>query len=161
MASLGVIVAATSIAAVISSPFWGWLSDLSSRATLMVAGAIGAAASVAAVIVIPLVEGPAQPVAFAGLFVALGLSQAGNKLGRKTYLVDGAPGEERPTWVAVANTAIGVVTLLAGSLGLLAEVITPRGLILVLAALTAVGIFFAWLMPEAEHLVHGEKTGQG
>lgn len=154
LASLGIIVVATGLASVISSPFWGWMSDRSSRQVLIIAGMIGCVTSLLAVLLTPLVGGVFQTVLFAVIFVALGLSQAGNKLGRKTYLLDGAPEKDRPTWVAVANTLVGGVTLLAGTLGLLAEIITPRGLIVVLAGLTAVGVFFAWAMPEAEQLVH-------
>ncbi|MCC5876283.1 MAG: MFS transporter [Candidatus Sumerlaeia bacterium] len=159
LASLGIIVAATSIASVISSPFWGWMSDRSSRQVLIAAGCIGCVTAVVAVLLIPHLGGVFQTVLFSVIFVALGLSQAGNKLGRKTYLVDGAPEKDRPTWVAVANTIVGLVTLAASGLGLIAEWITPSGLILVLACFTALGVFFAWLMPEAEQLVHKEGIG--
>lgn len=159
LASLGIIVAATGIASVISSPFWGWMSDRSSRQVLIIAGSIGGVTAVLAVILVPLIEGVFQTVLFSVIFVALGLSQAGNKLGRKTYLVDGAPEKDRPTWVAVANTIVGVVTLMASALGVVAGWITPSGLILVLAGFTALGVFFAWLMPEAEQLVHKEAHG--
>jgi hypothetical protein len=53
----------------------------------------------------------------------LGFAEAGVLLGRKTFLIDQVDPAERTTYVAFANTAMGVVTLLFGFLGILAQVL--------------------------------------
>lgn len=52
----------------------------------------------------------------ARIFLLIGFAQAGLWLGRKTYLVDGAPEDDRPLCVAVSNTLIGMATLCSGVL---------------------------------------------
>ncbi len=56
-----------------------------------------------------------------GIFIN-GSAYAGAKIGRKTYLIDMVPEDERSTWVSMANTSMGVATIVAGGIGLLGSV---------------------------------------
>jgi hypothetical protein len=56
-----------------------------------------------------------------GAFFIIGIAHAGIRIGRKTYLVDMANAQTRATYVAVSNTAIGVVLLAGGVFGLVAD----------------------------------------
>lgn len=56
-----------------------------------------------------------------GAFLVVGIAHAGVRIGRKTYLVDMATAETRATYVAVSNTAIGVVLLAGGVFGIIAD----------------------------------------
>jgi hypothetical protein len=94
-----------------------------------------------------------NPFAFAPVFLVIGVAQAGVRLGRKTYLVDGAPAAERPSYVAVGNTIIGLITLLGSVLGIISDVLSVQVLLAVFVGLTALGVLAAWRMPEAEHMV--------
>lgn len=85
---------------------------------------------------------------------ALSEVSAGLRLGRKTYLVDGAPSDERPLYVAVSNTLMGVVTLFGGSLGLVAHFLGTRALILLLIVLALFAAGICRTLPEA-----GEMKG--
>jgi hypothetical protein len=58
---------------------------------------------------------------YAAAFFIIGMAHAGIRIGRKTYLVDMATAQTRATYVAVSNTAIGVVLLAGGVFGLIAE----------------------------------------
>jgi hypothetical protein len=75
---------------------------------------------------------------------------AGVRVGRKTYLVDGAPAEERPLYVALSNSLVGVITLASGGFGLVAEGFGVPALLLIFTLLIGLGIIVAWRMPEAE-----------
>jgi MFS family permease len=94
-----------------------------------------------------------SPFAFVPLFLVVGIAQAGVRLGRKTYLVDGAPAAERPSYVAVGNTIIGLIALLGGVLGIIADVLSVQVLLAVFVGLTVLGVLAAWRMPEADQMV--------
>ena len=61
-----------------------------------------------------------------------------------------AGGDRRTDYVAVSNTAIGVILLLAGSLESLASVIGPAGVVLVLSLCGIIGVVVGATLPEVE-----------
>jgi MFS family permease len=67
------------------------------------------------------------PWLYAPAFLLAGIAHAGVRLGRKTWLVDAAPDEHRPTYVATANTVIGGVTVVGGGLGAAARLTATGG----------------------------------
>ena len=86
---------------------------------------------------------------FGGLFFLLGLAHTGIRVGRKTWIVDYASADNRARLVAVSNTLMGIVLLLGGAFGLLAEVIGEGPVILVFAILGLCGAALALTLPEA------------
>lgn len=71
-------------------------------------------------------------------FLVAVVAQEGVRLGRKAYPVNAAPPGERPLYVALANTIIGVVMIALAVLGGLAEaagVSAAVGAVLVLSLL--------------------------
>jgi hypothetical protein len=162
--TLALMVGASSLAALLSSPFWGRFSDASAR-RVMVAGGLWTGVTVALALsgeLLPgqVAEGGAGWVAgwgvtwgallFALVFFSSGFAEAGVRLGRKTWLLDGAPERRRPLMVAVANTAVGLMYALAAGLGLLAEVAGVPVVLLALGAMAGAGTLLAWRLPEAE-----------
>ncbi len=149
--NLAILVAASSLAAVLSSPFWGRFSDASAR-RVMVAGGFWTAGTVALALSGDLApEGGTWTLALFGLvFFSSGFAEAGVRLGRKTWLLDAAPEEERPLMVAVANTTVGVMFAFAAGLGFLADRAGVPVVLLGLGAMALVGTFLAWRLPEAE-----------
>lgn len=81
-------------------------------------------------------------------FFLLAITHAGVRLGRKTYIVDLAGGNKRTDYVSVSNTVIGVVLLLAGSIGALSTVLPVSGVILILAAMGFAGAMLSYRLPE-------------
>jgi MFS-type transporter involved in bile tolerance (Atg22 family) len=150
--NLGIFVVASSLAAVFSSPVWGRLSDRSSRTVMMVGSGLAALAGAAALVLTCLPETLHTAFVFGGVVLLLGFAQAGVQLGRKTYLVDGAPPDERPLYAAMTNTILGLLILAGSGFGLLQQVIGVRALIGVFVALALLGVVAVWRMPEAEHM---------
>jgi hypothetical protein len=147
---LGLFMAAVGVARIVGSPFWGSRADRSARRVMMLAALAG---SGAALLALGIAHAPAywhQGGFYAGVFLLVGLAEAGVRVGRKTWVVDAAPAAERTTWVAFANTSIGMLTLAAGALGLIAQFAGPDALIGTLGALALGGGGLAALMPEAE-----------
>jgi MFS family permease len=73
---------------------------------------------------------------YGAVFVLLGFAEAGVLPGRKTFLIDTVKPAERTTYVAFANTLMGVVTLGFGFPGILVNlydiqtvigILTPAG----------------------------------
>jgi hypothetical protein len=151
--NLAILVMASSLAAVLSSPFWGRFSDASSR-RVMVAGGVWTAITVALALsaeVLP--EGSLGIGLFALVFLSSGFAVAGVRLGRKTYLVDGAPEADRPLMVAVANTLVGVMYAVAAGFGLLADQLGVWAVLVLLGAMAVGGTLLSLGLPEAEELV--------
>ncbi|SHE78198.1 MFS-type transporter involved in bile tolerance, Atg22 family [Psychroflexus salarius] len=120
-ASLGYLIVVTSIAQIISSPLWGKIADKSSLKLLQIASGI-ALIGIAYAIIIYL-QNPSQiSISFIlPLFFVNAIAYAGARLSRKTYLVDYAPDKDRPTYVAMASTFIGLFTIITASFGLITD----------------------------------------
>ncbi|TVS12361.1 MAG: MFS transporter [Wenzhouxiangella sp.] len=146
---LGLFVIADGLASLVSAPFWGKFADASSRRVMVVAGAASALTGVA---LVALVQTSATLAASQWLyplfFFLLAIAHAGVRLGRKTYIVDLAGGNKRTDYVAVSNTVIGVVLLLAGSVGALTAVLPISGVILILAGMGLAGAVLSARLPE-------------
>ncbi len=162
-ANLALFVMASSVAAVLASPFWGRFADASAR-RVMVVGGVWTAVTVALALGGALLEvaeweatgSAVWGVALYGLvFFSSGFAVAGVRLGRKTYLVDAAPERERPLMVAVANTLVGVMYALSATLGFVADRIGVATVLLVLGAMAALGTLLAQRLPEADELIPG------
>lgn len=148
-AMLGLFVIADGLAGLLSAPFWGRFSDISSRQVMVYAGSVAAAVGVLLVMLVTLFPALAtKPWLYPLFFFALAVAHAGVRLGRKTYIVDMAGGNKRTDYVAVSNTVIGVVLLLAGSTGALTAIMPVTGVILVLAAMGFAGAWLSSRLPE-------------
>ena len=146
---LGVLVLVSAAASFLSSYAWGRLADHSSRWVLVLTGGIGALAMLGAVgaAVLGLAQGSwAVPLA---LFVLM-LAYHGVRQGRSTYLVDMAPADQRATYAALANTAIGTLLLLAGATGGLAALVGPSAALIFFAALCIGACLLALGLDEVE-----------
>jgi len=147
--ALGLFVIADGIAGLVSAPFWGRFADVSSRRVMILAGAGAAAVGVLLVLVVngfPALAGEAW--LYPLFFFLLSIAHAGVRMGRKTYIVDLAGGNKRTDYVAVSNTVIGFVLLIAGSVGALSSVISLSGVIVVLAAMGFAGAWMSARLPE-------------
>lgn len=64
------------------------------------------------------------------------MAHGGARMSRKTYLVDMAPSDERPLYVALSNTLIGIATLAFVALGLIADVFSVSTMLWTLAIIS-------------------------
>jgi MFS family permease len=89
-----------------------------------------------------------NPYIYGLIFVLLGFAEAGVLLGRKTFLIDQVDPEQRTTYVVFANTVMGIVTLLFGLGGILAQVYGIQTLIGVLTLFGIAGAVVSFFLPE-------------
>ena len=78
------------------------------------------------------------------------------RVGRKTYVVDMAAGDERTDFVALGNTFIGGILLICALVGALGQWFSLASIIAGLSAVSISGGILAWWLPEVEVLA--EKT---
>ena len=147
--TLLLFIVAAGLAQTFSSPLWGRFADFSSRRVLALSGLIGAATGVLALSIETLTGGFQNAYLLTGIFVLLGFAEAGVLLGRKTFLIDMADADERTTYVAFANSTMGLVTLLFGALGIIAQLFGIRTMIIALVVLALAGSAISWQLPEA------------
>ncbi len=149
---LGLFVIADGLAQLVSAPFWGRFADSSSRRVMIIAGAASAIVGLALISTVALSQSFATSAwLYPAFYFLLAVSHAGVRLGRKTYIVDLAGGNRRTDYVSVSNTVIGVVLLLAGSIGALATVIPTSGVILILATMGLAGAGLSARLPEVSY----------
>jgi MFS family permease len=116
IATLGLLVVATGIAGAVSSSVWGALSDRSSRKTMMLGAALTGVLAVATLALAASGSGLVGSLWLYGvLLFVLGIAHAGVRIGRKTHLVDMAGEDKRSQYVALSNSAIGVILLVFGA----------------------------------------------
>ncbi|HET8535971.1 MAG TPA: MFS transporter [Solirubrobacteraceae bacterium] len=149
---LGAFLVASGAAAVISNPVWGRVTDRASdRAVMTAAGATGTVAAVLAAALL-VIDAGSEAAYAAVVFVAV-TAQEGVRLGRKAYLVTAAPPAERPLYVALANTIIGLVMIALVLLGVLAQVAGVSSAVAAVAALSVLGVVATRRTPEPENMV--------
>ncbi|MBX6762243.1 MAG: MFS transporter [Rubrobacteraceae bacterium] len=150
----GLFVVALGVAALIGGPVWGRISDLvSSRLVLVAAGLVGALAAAGALSFGIFSSGRSSPYLYALIFLVVGFARDGVRVGRKSYVVDASPPDERPLYTATANTASGVLTFMFITLGFFAQAAGVGATLAVLLVLGLLGAAAAWRMPEAGEMV--------
>lgn len=147
---LGLFILAGGLASIISGPFWGHMADVSSKKVMIKSASIVAVVSVVVSVLLIINSSLIlQLWLYPALLFVLGIAHDGIRLGRKTYIIDIAEGNLRTQYVAVSNTAIGILLLFVGIftawLGSLSLVLA----IGVLAVMVIGGIWFSWILPEA------------
>ncbi len=140
VSSLGIIVVAAGIANIISSPFWGRFSDKSSRIMMILVAALGIV-NILIMASFPMWAGNLKNIyTFSLLLLIQVMAHGGARLSRKTYLVDFAPDKDRPLYVALSNTMIGLFTLIAAGFGVIATLFGLQIMLLFYAALLVAAI---------------------
>ena len=115
LAGLGPFVIAQGLASLIGGRIFGRLADRSSR-NLMTWGAAAASTLIAAFLLLMLVPSVRESWwVYPVTYLLLALIHTGVRVARKTYVVDMAEGDQRTEYVAVSNTAMGLILLMAGA----------------------------------------------
>ncbi len=148
--SLGAMVLASALAALLSAYVWGRMSDTSSRRVLMLSGFGGGAAMLLAVAVT--LAGWGGTVWFLPLILfVLMIAYQGVRSGRGIYLVDMAPEDGRAAYAALANTLIGGLLLVTGAVGGALSFLGPVAALAGFAVLSVAGGVLALGLDEVEH----------
>lgn len=151
LTGLGLLFVAGGLGEAISAPIWGKLADRSSRIVIIAAAGITALLG-ATVFLLLQFEGVdvTGKYGFAVVYLVMGIAHGGARLGRKTYLVDMATQDKRAAYVAISNTAIGVLLLVGGAFGAVAQLFGNSVVILSLAVVAAIAAISAIKLPEVE-----------
>jgi hypothetical protein len=145
---LGSFVISSGVAALIAGRLWGRMADRSSRRVIMLA------AGTSATIVLVFLAGMtidavrAATLFYPGTYLLLALVHHGSRIGRKTYVVDLAEGDQRTEYVAVSNTAIGALLLLTGAITSAIALLGAEAALLALAAFGIAGVLVSRSLPE-------------
>lgn len=146
---LGLLVIASSGAALLSSYVWGRLADRSSRKVLIYSSGAATIALIGTVVLNALgllTDIWALPLVIFALMIAY----QGVRLGRSTHLVDMANEDTRAAYTALSNTIIGVLLLAGSVFSLIAELAGLQTVIVVLAVMSALAIPVAISLDEVQ-----------
>ena len=152
LGGLGSFVIASGVAALLGGRLFGRWADKSSK-SLMSFGAAAASVVICAIVAAVSLPGfDGRSWWGTGIFVLgyflLALLHTGVRVGRKTYVVDMAEGDKRTAYVAVSNSAMGVILLVVGAVSsALASFGIPFALVF-LAGMGVTGVFFSLRLPD-------------
>lgn len=148
---LGGLMIGSSLAGAISAPVWGRLSDRSSR-LVMVAGGLLAGSTGLGLALLSM-SGAAVLGSIYSFVLAvflLGLGHAAVRLGRKTYVVDIADGDNRAAYVAVSNTLIGIILLAVGAVSAAVASVSVDYALIMLSGMAVAGAVLSLGLREVE-----------
>ena len=146
---LGALIIANGLATSLSSPFWGYLGDRSSRTVMAIAaGGAGLLALFTFGAVKLQWAWATGAFGFAVIFLLLNIMHGGVRLGRKVYLVDMASAENRAAYVAVSNTVIGIMMLAGGLIGFIGDWLGAESILLLLGLISLLAAVYATTLPE-------------
>ncbi|MDO5731420.1 MFS transporter [Corynebacterium sphenisci] len=147
LGGLGTFLIASGAASIIGGRISGRFSDRSSRRAMILGAAAASAVILAALALARLAPGAAGW-ALPVTYFLLALTHTEIRVARKTYVVDMATGDRRTSYVAVGNTAMGVILLFTGVIsGALAHIGVEWALLL-LAGMGLAGVAAARALPE-------------
>ncbi|WP_068257376.1 MFS transporter [Janibacter corallicola] len=151
LTGLGGYILASGVAALIGGRLFGRMADRSSRRLMTVGAGVASGLVLVLVLLVTLtgIEGTALgSVVFVVTYFLLTLTHTGVRVGRKTYVVDMAEGDLRTTYVAVSNSAMGLVLLLVGGISSAIATLGTEWALVFLAALGLLGVLGSVRLPE-------------
>ena len=86
--------------------------------------------------------------AFVVAYFLITLMHTGVRVGRKTYVVDMAEGDKRTTYVAVSNSAMGLILLIVGGVSSALATVHVFYALGFLAIMGLVGVFAGTALPD-------------
>lgn len=145
--SLSLFIVVSGIASFISSFVWGRFADKSSRQVLLITSILTSALCLATAALnwLQIEISVAGPLA---LFFLLSVTHQGVRLGRKTYVIDIADGNQRTQYVATSNSVIGALLLVIGLLGALASQLSISLVLLMFAGMALTALCLGMSLPE-------------
>ncbi len=143
--TLGLLIVASGLASSLSAPLMGKLADQSSRLVMsgaaLLAGVLGVITWFADALL-------GNVYVLLAVFFVITLAHSSVRLGRKVYLVDMATQENRAQYVALSNTVIGVAMLLAGSVGIIGDLVDVRSVVLVFSLIALISSAYIYRIKE-------------
>jgi hypothetical protein len=145
--NLGLFIVISGLASFVSAAVWGKLADHSSRWVILITAILVTLLCLAGSVISMLNLSDNTPWVMA-LFFVLAVTHQGVRLGRKTYLVNMAQGNQRTTYVAVSNTLIGFLLLVIGLASAGLAYFSLAAVFAVFALSSASALYIGWNMAE-------------
>jgi hypothetical protein len=145
---LAAFVISSGVASLVAGRFWGRASDRSSRTTMQWAAGLSSVIIVAFVAATRVETLAGLTLLYPATYLLLAIAHTGSRIGRKTYVVDLAEGNKRTDYIAVSNTAMGLILLVAGGATAAAASFGPEAALMLLAGLGVLGVLVAASLPE-------------
>ena len=143
LAGLGGFIIASGLAALIGGRVFGRFADRSSKRLMSIGAGVASTVIVVAVVVAQLPGFAAETwlgnLVFVAAYFWLTLMHTGVRIGRKTYIVDMAQGDQRTVYVAVSNSAMGLILLVVGGVSTLLALFHTIWALLFLALMGFIG----------------------
>ncbi|MFA9429540.1 MFS transporter [Egicoccus sp. AB-alg2] len=157
LAGLGPFVLGSGIASLIGGRLWGRASDRSSRLVMVAAAVIATGITLTFLAVLQVDALREAAWLYPTTYLLLAIAHTGTRIGRKTYVVDLASGNQRTEYVAVSNAAMGLLLLVTGAVSSAVATQGPQAALLFLAVLGLVAVPVGLRLPE----VSGERAAAG
>lgn len=155
LAGLGGFVVASGFASVIGGRLFGRFADRSSKRLMAVGAGVASTIILVTVLLVALVDsadgGWLGNLLFVVAYFGLTLMHTGVRVGRKTYVVDMAKGDRRTTYVAVSNSAMGLILLVVGALTSVLAALSILWALVALAAMGFAGVVGGLRLPDVSH----------
>ncbi|TKJ22195.1 MFS transporter [Blastococcus sp. CCUG 61487] len=148
LSGLGAFVIASGLASLVGGRLFGRWADRSSRRVLIWGAAVASAVIAGFLALHAVPEVREWTLLYPVVYLLLALTHTAVRVARKTYVVDMAAGDRRTAYVAVANTAMGLLLLVAGGLSSLLALLSAEAALVFLALLGAAGVVTARTLPE-------------
>jgi predicted MFS family arabinose efflux permease len=155
---VGTYILVGTLANIASTYAWGRISDTAgNRRVLLRASALGALAPLLALAALPAL-GPRQggwlpTLAVGVVFALLGAARTGVNIGAPNLLLDVAPADDRPIYVGLTNTSVGIATLATALGGVLVDALGYSALFAAALALYLLAVLALSRMREPREVV--------
>jgi MFS family permease len=157
LGTLGLFLLASALASLSSSYVWGRLADRSSRRVLMYAAALATLSNAtAAFVALAMPDGAISSPFLPVMLFALTIAHQGVRLGRSVHVVDMADLDNRATYTALSNSVIGLLLLVGGVFGVIAQLFGIGAVLALFAMMAAMAIVAASRLDEVQ-TAHGSK----
>ncbi|MGN7246883.1 MFS transporter [Janibacter anophelis] len=152
LTGLGGFIIASGVAALLGGRLFGRMADRSSKRLMTIGAALASVVLAALVLTTTLLDLDGGSLATYAIFVSsyflVTMLHTGVRVGRKTYVVDMAEGDRRTTYVAVSNSAMGVILLVVGAVSSAIAGFGVEWALVFLAALGVLGVLASLRLPE-------------
>lgn len=150
---LGIVIVVTGIAGVVSSPLWGHMADWSSRRVMSSGGLVSAVLGFVVVGLLFIIPEVGSAIWFyAVVILIVTVAHNGVRIGRKTYIINAAQGNQRIAYVSISNSVIGLLLLFVGVVTSLFSLISISAALLALSIMGVVGAYLSYRLPHTESI---------
>lgn len=152
LTGLGGFIIASGLAALLGGRVFGRMADRSSKHLMTIGAGLASIVLVTLVLIVTMLDVDGGSLLTYAVFVSgyflVTMLHTGVRVGRKTYVIDMAEGDQRTTYVAVSNSAMGVILLVVGAISSAIAGFSVEWALLFLAGLGLLGVVSSLRLPE-------------